>query len=77
VLVDEKDFVKEVSRVNKARPSIKTKRKNYWPVLSLSKSRCMSIDLDILLRSRRRGRKTDSTFIIDEEKRGFLLGVAK
>ena len=30
-----------------------------------------------LLRSHRRSRKTDGTFVIDEEERGCLLGVAK
>ncbi len=83
--VDGKDFSKEVSRVNETRYKdkaeelgIKTRRKNCWPALS---SLLKPIETHVyrlgLLRSHRISLKTDGTFVIDEEERGYLLGVAK
>jgi hypothetical protein len=74
VAVDGEDFGKNVSRVNKARDKNKAEELLAGPLLKPIETHVYRLRL---LRSHRRSRKTDGTFVIDDEERGFLLGVAK
>ncbi len=72
--VDGKDFGKEVSRVNKTRYKDKAEELLAGPLLKPIETHVYRLGL---LWSHRRSRKTDGTFVIDEEERGCLLGLAK
>jgi hypothetical protein len=69
VAVDGEDFGKEVSRVNETRYKTKAEELLAGPLLSQSRRYRLG-----LLWSHRRSRKTDGTFVVDEEERGCLLG---
>ncbi len=74
MLVDGKDFGKEVGRVDEAREKYKTEELLAGPLLEPIKSH---VDQLRPLRTNRRSRKTDCTLIVDKQERGWLLGVAK
>ncbi len=68
--VDGEDFGKEVSRINKAEELLAGSL--FKPI----ETHVYRLGLG-LLQSHRRSRKTDGIFVIDEEERMCLLGVAK
>ncbi len=72
--VDGEDFGKKASRVNNARDKDKTEELLAGPLLKPMETHVYRLRL---LRSHRKSRNTDDTFVIDEEERGCLLGVAK
>jgi hypothetical protein len=74
VAIDGEDFGKEVSRVNETRYKDKAEELLVGPLLKLIETHVYRLGL---LRSHRRSCKTDGTFVIDEDEKGCLLGVAK